>query len=377
MNAKSTIRKVLFISLWVCIGGAMLTLLLAAIGKKNKGLCKDYSVSIKAPNNNFFIDEKDVASLLIKATGGKIKGQSVSAFDLHKLEKMLEQNTWISDAELYFDSRDVLHVAVNEKEPVGRIFTTGGHSFYIDQSGNKMPLSDKISARVPVFTDFPEVKKSDVKDSILLEQVTATAIFINENPFWSAQVAQVDIADDGSLEMIPLVGDQVIRLGKGENIAQKFHRLYIFYQQVLSKTGFEKFKTIDVQFDGQVVASRQADNIKVDKAAYKKNVEKLIKESTETANEIMPPAPVVTGKYNLSTDSATAPVPELKEIEDVNKPAKKTENKASDPNPLKSSSSKKEEMKKEVKPKVKEEKRIPKAVMPKRMPDEEENGGYN
>ena len=54
----------------------MLTLLLAAISKKNKGQCKDYTISIKGAQNNFFIDEKDVEQLLMKATKGNIKGQA-------------------------------------------------------------------------------------------------------------------------------------------------------------------------------------------------------------------------------------------------------------------------------------------------------------
>ena len=60
MNAKTTIRKVLFIAIWLCIGGGMVSLLLAAITKKNNGLCKDYTISIEGGKNNLFIDNKDV-----------------------------------------------------------------------------------------------------------------------------------------------------------------------------------------------------------------------------------------------------------------------------------------------------------------------------
>ncbi|MBL0131954.1 MAG: hypothetical protein IPP43_13305 [Chitinophagaceae bacterium] len=34
----------------------------------------------------------------------------------------MEKNTWIEEAELYFDNRDVMHVTVTEKEPVARVF---------------------------------------------------------------------------------------------------------------------------------------------------------------------------------------------------------------------------------------------------------------
>ncbi len=91
---------------------------------------------------------------------------------------MLEHNTWINEAELYFDNKDVLHVTVTEKEPVARIFTATGNSFYIDSIGRKMPLSDKLSARVPVFTGFPEKKVLSAADSVLLNEVRATPILL-------------------------------------------------------------------------------------------------------------------------------------------------------------------------------------------------------
>ena len=262
MNARTTIKKVLFIALWLCIGGGMFTLLLAAISKKNKGECKDYHILIKGAHNNFFIDKQDVEQLLMKT--GDIKGRPVASFNLHELEQTLEQNNWIDDAELYFDNRDILHVTVIEKEPVARIFTTEGNSFYIDSLGRKMPLSDKMSARVPVFTSFPDKKILSSKDSLLLNDIRTTANFIVHDPFWMSQVAQIDITPERDFEMIPVIGNHLVKLGNGENIARKFRRLMLFYKQVASKTGFDKYKVINVRYKGQVVASRYADNTKVD-----------------------------------------------------------------------------------------------------------------
>src|SRR4030095_10723863 len=103
------------------------------------------------------------------------------------------------------------------------------------------------------------------------------------SPFWMSQVAQVDITPERKFEMIPVVGNHTVKLGDGENIGEKFRRLMIFYQQVLSKTGFERYKLIDVQYKGQVVASRYAGDPKIDSVQLRKNVEKLLKQSLEAA----------------------------------------------------------------------------------------------
>jgi len=205
----------LFVAFWLCVGGGMFTLLLAAISKKNKGQCKDYVISIKGVQNNFFIDAKDVEQLLMKDTKGSIKGEPIASFRLHELEQTLEGNNWIDEAELYFDNRDVLHVTVIEKEPVARIFSTTGNSFYIDSMGRKMQFSDKLRARVPVFTGFPERKRLSSIDSILLNEVRAAANFIINDPFWMSQVAQIDITPERNFEMVPVVGNHLVKLGNG------------------------------------------------------------------------------------------------------------------------------------------------------------------
>jgi cell division protein FtsQ len=352
----------------------MLTLLLAAITKKNKGQCRDYSISIKGVKNNFFIDQKDVEQLLMKATKGSIKGEPVSSFRLHELEQMLEDNTWIDEAELYFDNQDVLHVTVTEKEPVARLFTPAGNSFYIDSMGRKMPLSDKLSARVPVFTGFPDKKKLNAADSALLNEVKGAANYIVNHPFWMAQVAQIDITPERNFEMVPVVGNHLVKLGKGENIEQKFNRLMVFYKQVLSKTGFDKYKVIDVQYKGQVVASRYAGDAKIDSVQLRKNVEKLLRQSMEAQTDTVTTQlrPII----KLEADSAAAPDPALKDNIESN-------SEQPDPNPLNAAPAGKPAERTNPKPPMKNGKpkpttkdQSPKAVMPKRAA-EDANGGYN
>ena len=112
------------------------------------------------------------------------------------------------------------------------------------------------------------------------------ATFIFRDSFWMAQVAQINITPERRFEIIPVVGNQVITFGKGDEIEGKFNRLFAFYQQVLKKTGFEKYKMIDVQYHGQVVASTRSGVNKVDSIQLRKNIEKLVAEAQQTDNII-------------------------------------------------------------------------------------------
>ena len=59
----------------------------------------------------------------------------------------------------------MLKVNVDESEPIARIFTAMGKSFYIDSTGKRLPLSDKISAKLPgVYRVSGGGKKTEAAD---------------------------------------------------------------------------------------------------------------------------------------------------------------------------------------------------------------------
>jgi cell division protein FtsQ len=254
----------------------MLVLLVAANRKQAEHFCRQIAVSIKGEGEKFYIDKTDILKTVQAEAAGKLIGKPVTDFNLSHLEEKLESGHWVRDAELYFDSRDVLHVLIKEREPIARVFTTAGISFYIDSSGKKLPLLDKVSVRVPVVTNFTAAKKFNQKDSALLKEVTQVIHYISVHPFWSAQIAQIDITPAATFEAIPVVGNHIIRLGRGEELEEKLQRLFIFYRQVLSKTGFDKYAVLDVQYKGQVVASQKNTISRIDSVQLQKNIKELM-----------------------------------------------------------------------------------------------------
>ncbi len=293
MNTKATIRKILFVMLWVCIGGGMLSLLIAAIGKKNREDCTDYTIAIKGSAEKFFINADDIRKLLISGMGSELKGKKMSEINLKKLEQLLRNNIWIRKAEMWFDNKNVLHVEVYEREPIARIFTNAGNSFYIDSTERKIPLSDRMSARVPVFTGFPDKKVYSAKDSLLFADVKNVAIYIKNDPFWMSQVAQVNITADRNFELSPVVGNHLIKLGNGKDIEKKFNRLMIFYKQVLAQKGFDAYSTIDVQYSGQVVGTKRgSEKNKVDTVMLKRRVDEMLKQMQKQYDSVAALKPI-------------------------------------------------------------------------------------
>ena len=254
-TAKFDIKQILFTIAWCIIAGAGIVLLVAAVRSKDVKLCKGVQIEIIDVSNNFFIDQADVLTIIKNFVGGTPEGRAIKKFNLGAIETNLEKDVWIKNAELFFDNNEILRVSVYEREPIARVFSTGGRSFYLDSSLKVLPLSEKFSARLPVFTGFAHNPEFLSKaDSNTFKAIRELSIALQADSFLMAMIEQVDITSQHHYEMIPKIGDQVIVLGNTENITEKLKKLKLFYKAVVTKVGWSKYSVINLQYKNQVVA---------------------------------------------------------------------------------------------------------------------------
>lgn len=259
--------------LWLLLGAGTIILFGAAMIQKNNKNCSDIKVEITGVDEHLFIDEKDVKDLINK--NADLTNKQVKQIDLKAIETELEKTAWVKNAELFFDNNQVLQVRIEERQPVARIFTVQGSSFYIDSAGIRLPLSDKLSARVPMFTNFPSDKVPlSTPDSLLMKGVVNLGRSINYDSFWRAQIEQVYITPQATFELIPVIGDQTIVFGDASDIESKLTNLYTFYKKAWVQNGINAYKKLDIRFRNQVVATRKgaeavlSDSTKANAAIY-------------------------------------------------------------------------------------------------------------
>jgi len=233
-------------------------LLVAAIQDKDAGKCKSIQVKFEGKDDNFFIETKDIKSLITKDKNLNPVGKRIADIDIAQLEAIVDQDPWVKNAEIYFDNGQQLNIKVTQREPVARVFTFSGNSFYLDGAGDHIPVSSRYAARVPVFTGFPtDAEKLQKPDSLLTAQIVDLGTYIGSDPFWMAQVEQLMITPDRRFEFIPKLGDQVIAFGEGIDIDKKFTKLLAFYKEGLNKVGWNNYTRINIAFDNEVVCTRK------------------------------------------------------------------------------------------------------------------------
>ena len=247
------VKKKLILFVWLLLGfGAAALFFIGASAKENKP-CQGINVEVSRKAKQVFTDVQGIKQSIADA-GGK-PGKPISQINLSLIEQSLKQNPWIRHIKLYFDNNQVLQATLEETDPIARVFTVSGKSFYLDSGANFLPTNRNIVARIPVFTGFPTDKTVlSHPDSMVLRDVKNIAAFVINDTFWNSFIAQINYSPEQGFELLPTVGNQIIRIGNGEALESKFDRLFSFYRQVIARTGLDAYQEIDVQYQGQVVA---------------------------------------------------------------------------------------------------------------------------
>jgi hypothetical protein len=83
---------------------------------------------------------------------------------------------------------------------------------------------------------------------------------VEEDDFWRSEIVQIVVSKntvgEPELELIPRVGSHVVLFGSPDGAEEKLSKLLKFYQKGLNNIGWEEYKTINVQYDKQVVCTK-------------------------------------------------------------------------------------------------------------------------
>ncbi len=197
---------------------------------------------------NLFITYEAVNKLLIQNLDTS-QIQSVDSLFLNDLEKKVRSNKMIRNADIYKTIDGKIGAVITQRTPILRV-VMGKESYYLDEEGKIMPLSDNYSARVPIISG--EISKT--------QDLIDLAYKINKDAFLQKQVTgieQIHKENGDQFNLKTRIGDQLIVLGTIFNFQEKKNKLKAFYQKALSDSILEQYDTINLKFKNQVVCSKK------------------------------------------------------------------------------------------------------------------------
>ncbi len=215
--------------------------------------CRDIEVSFNS-NDQIKVNSKDILRK-VNSADKEILKKTLGQINCELIENEVEKLQAIQEAEVYKiitkDSssyKGVLVVKVKHRKPVVRIISENAN-YFLDKEGNKIPSSSDYTANVLVVTGF-------LSEKFAVNELLPFVLFIENDDFWNAQIEQIHVEKNGNILLTPLVGDHIIELGSLENYTGKLLKMRAFYDQVLVNNGWNKYKTISLKYNNQVIAKR-------------------------------------------------------------------------------------------------------------------------
>lgn len=265
------VKKIALITLWSLLAAGLLVSMGFVNKEQDSLLCKSLDIKVNQDGDLYFLNKMDIAELIHKR-GDSIVNQPKATVNIVAIENALNSHENIADARVYVTIDGKVKVDVKQRRPLLRVINATDDSYYIDDEGKLMPLSDKYTIRVliangNVSDSYAMHYKHSVKDMVkdnkagknsMLDELYAMGVYIDANPFWKAQIQEIYINEDKDMELVPLAGNQKIIFGDTSAMEEKFNKLLIFYQQGLNTTGWwDKYSIINLKFKNQIVCTKK------------------------------------------------------------------------------------------------------------------------
>lgn len=237
--------------------------------KRNNASVSETVVNIINKNELRFIHEEDVLSLL-KEKNIAFQGATNASLQLHKTEETIMAHPAVKLANAWTSQNGVLHIDVEQRKPILRVIDLLNDSYYIDEDGGFMPLSEEFTARVPVATGFiadrfhyQNIKLADIAGNDSLLKVSETddlftfIKIIQRDTLLNAITEQLYVDVNGNIELIPKCGPEVVILGKSDDAAIKMMKLKLFYTQAIPTIGWDAYQRINLSFQDQIICTKK------------------------------------------------------------------------------------------------------------------------
>ncbi len=236
----------------ILVDAALLVYLLFAITAFNRpdalqDVCSEVKIDIKEGVVKGFLNADEIKLQLQRAHVYPL-GDLMEQVSPRKIEETLLQNPFVETAQCYKTHTGHVCITLSQRLPVIRVKADNGDDYYVDTYGKIMPNTHYASELV--------VATGHISRPYAQKVLSRVGNFLISNNLWFNQTEQLNVLDDGTIEMVPRVGDHIVFLGQPVRLSQKFSRLEKFYKYGLSQAGWNKYSYISLEFDNQIICKK-------------------------------------------------------------------------------------------------------------------------
>lgn len=258
------------IALWSAFGIAVLTLLIMTEQAQEEIPTERPQIEVHVKGEAHFITEEEILEDLAFHKLWQ-KGMRAGELPIGEIEAYLIGISQVKEARVYRKLGGDWKIEVTTRTPIARVFNKQGQTYYLDDEGFSMKVSELHAARVLVVTgeipdrledeNLPEIINNDSLKSIRkLDDIYRISNYVCNDPLFHSLIGQIHLEKNGDFVLAPLVGDQKIVFGTAlteEEVEEKFKKLGIFYKEAMPYEGWDTYTEISLKYEGQIVCKKK------------------------------------------------------------------------------------------------------------------------
>ena len=243
-------KKTLVVTVDVIIA-AYLVLAVTAFNRPDEKatVCSEVKIDIAQDKGDGFLNPGEVKRLLERQSLYPL-AQPMQFVSTRSIEEVLMKSPFVDEAQCYKTQSGHVCIQLRQRLPLLHVMADNGERYYLDDHGEILPATG-LTLDLIVATGI-------ISRKYAREVLAPLAITLHDDAFWQNQIVQLNVLGDGTLELVPRVGDHVVYLGAPTDIPQKLDRLRKFYKYGLSQAGWNRYERISVEFGNQIICKKRS-----------------------------------------------------------------------------------------------------------------------
>lgn len=241
------------------IVACMICMFLLGRAQRGQIICNNIQVHVQDSADIRFISSDEIKRSIIREYGRCI-GTLLDSIDLVRIEDIVDSKSAVLKSQVYTTKDSVLHVDVTQRKPLVR-FQQGSSGFYADADGYVFPLQSTYAPHIQIVDGHIPVKvaaghKGEIESpesrEWLMDMITMVR-YIENDEDWKKIIVQIHVNEDEDLVLVPREGQEKFIFGYPDQFEEKFGKFRKYYTAVVPKAGRDRYKVVDLRFNGQIV----------------------------------------------------------------------------------------------------------------------------
>ncbi len=227
-----------------------LVLAITAFNKPDASVkkCTGVKTDIETSMIDGFLTPDEIKRILVQEKLYPLS-KPMSDVSPRRIEEALQKSPFVEKSECYKTHIGQVCIHIRQRIPVVKIMADNGDNYYVDSHSNLMPENRYVTDLI--------VATGRISRKYAQKYLVKVANQVMEDKFWQNQIVQINVLPDGTVELVPRVGDHILYLGIPVNVDKKLERLRKFYLYGLNTAGWNKYSYINVEFDNQIICKKK------------------------------------------------------------------------------------------------------------------------